>query len=280
VPGSPRLDEDDREAARTLLGKKKRKKRAVPFYQRAWFTGAVTAAVLVVIAWIFYTAVLKAPSPESLYDRASTLIDQDDYTTARDGPIATFLRHYADRDDAQARQMRAWADTADLKTRERQMHARRNSVFQPESEAEAHARRALAFEDRGDLDAAAREWQAVTPLKQEQDADQRPWGLVADKYLADIQKARELAEKVSNSVRTEHLRKEKKYVGDTPLEEMAVQAVRSASAGRKKEEKQKWQALRDEARQKEERPWELVAAWKLHELAEAAALQEQPGEKQ
>jgi serine/threonine-protein kinase len=275
-PGERHLEAEDKEAARTLLGKKKRKKRARPFYQAAWFRGAWAATVLAGIVWILYTVFLKTPAPETLYQQASELMGKGAFEDARSGPIAAFLRYYPDREDAHAQKMRRWADIVDLETAERQMLNRRRSPFPPVG-AEINARKALDFEDRGDLDGAEKEWQAVLPLKEEKNNDERSWGLVAAEYLKAIQGARDLHKKVQDRVRTEHLVPEQKNKFKDRKEELAVQAERAAREGQTVQARKQWQALLEEARkEKSDRPWELLAAWRLFDL-ERAAIQEKEG---
>src|SRR5262249_14876090 len=60
-----RLDAEDKEAARSLLGKKRkkgRKKSSVPFHQRLWFKAGLFSALLVGIGFVFYLAFFKRPS--------------------------------------------------------------------------------------------------------------------------------------------------------------------------------------------------------------------------
>src|SRR5262249_1871987 len=54
LPEQKTLSDADREAARALLRKKKRKEVVVPFYQRGWFLGVCLVAMLAVIGGVFY----------------------------------------------------------------------------------------------------------------------------------------------------------------------------------------------------------------------------------
>jgi serine/threonine-protein kinase len=275
-PGERHLEEEDREAARTLLGKKKRKKRATPLYRKSWFKGALAGLILAGILWVFYTTFLKKPSPEALYEQASQLMRKTAFEDARNGPIASYLRYYPERTDSQAQEIRGWADMVDLETAERQMLNRRHSAFAPVG-AEVNARKALDFEDRGDLAAAEQEWRIILPLKEDTDQDQRSWGLVARKYIEDIEGARDLGKTVKHRVLTEHLLPEKKFKGKTPLEDLAVQAVRAATLKETAQARKYWQDLREGARGKD-RSWELLAASMVFELDQA--LSREPHEKQ
>ncbi|HMF19479.1 MAG TPA: serine/threonine-protein kinase, partial [Gemmataceae bacterium] len=108
----PRMDETDKEAARTLLNKKKKKK-TVPFYRKGWFQAVGLSAILLVVAYFFYATFIKLPSAESLIAEAERLRTVD-RRQARSGPIQTFIDnwdHYKDHKDAD--KMRAWADEID-----------------------------------------------------------------------------------------------------------------------------------------------------------------------
>jgi serine/threonine-protein kinase len=270
--GGPVLEEEDREAARTLLGKKKKKKRkkqAEPFYRRTRFRAAVLASLLGVILWVFYATFIKKPSPDALYERAVALMyNPETHKEAWEGPIADFLRYYPDRGDAQARQMRAWDDQVAEETREQEMLDWRSRGLEPDGEAERRARAALTLQEKGSLPAAAREWEKVVPLKDKQDRNQRAWGLVAAKYKKEADAALALWKKVEHEVTTEHVLK-KKYQGEMPLEKLAAEAVRQGGKGDGAGAREKLEALRDEARQTHDRPWELVALWRLSLLPEA-----------
>src|SRR5262249_23595259 len=93
------MDDEDKAAARTLLGrkKKKRKRSGVPFYYQIWFKAAVYAGLLVGIGFVFYLVFIKRPSPEALYKAAAKMMAQDEWDEAREGPIQDFLRYYPDR---------------------------------------------------------------------------------------------------------------------------------------------------------------------------------------
>src|SRR5262249_4112489 len=62
------LDETDKEAARTLLGKKKKKK-TIPIYRQGWFTAVSAGAVLAGLAFVFYLVFIKIPAPETYEQR-------------------------------------------------------------------------------------------------------------------------------------------------------------------------------------------------------------------
>src|SRR5262249_14202827 len=71
------VDDEDREAARVLRGKKKKKKRTVevPLLQQKWVKAAGLVAGLlglVVVAWL----AMRSPSPEKLYAGVQAVLDR------------------------------------------------------------------------------------------------------------------------------------------------------------------------------------------------------------
>jgi serine/threonine-protein kinase len=295
--GAPGLEEEDKEAARTLLGKKKKKKkRAVPFYRRNWFRGAVLAALLVGIGWVFYTAFIKPPSSESLHAQARELLANNEAKEAREGPIAAFLRYYPDRDDKNARDIRRWADEVDLAQREEQMRKRRDAGWATsgdDKEAEDQARLALAAEERDDLPAAEQAWKKVLPWKDKENRDLRAWGLVAEKHHNEIAAA--LAEYYKAYRAIDYEKLGTRYEATTPVSKKAAEAVRAEVEARtfaKRKGKAAaekylaaartaWEEVRTLTQGNavgESKLWGLVARWRLHELPRPPA--EEQGAKE
>src|SRR5439155_8490760 len=88
----PAMDETDKEAARTLLHKKKRRK-VEPFYSKGWFQAIALGAVVVALGYVIYAAFFKTPSAESLYAQVKTLMasgNSEQRMEARKGPITDF----------------------------------------------------------------------------------------------------------------------------------------------------------------------------------------------
>jgi serine/threonine-protein kinase len=296
----PGLEEEDKEAARTLLGKKKRKRthRGEPFYRRVWFRAAVLAALLAGIGWVFWVVVIKPPSLDTLYDRAAALVDNPEtLQEARNGPLADFLHYYPDRDDFKARQMHTWADEADRALREEQMYRRRKNDLEPDGAdkaAEVHARLALTAEEKGDLPAAQNEWKAMLPWKKKEDRDLRAWGLVAEKHYNDVLEVRKRYDEIKSKTRLEHLSK-KPYEATTTAGQEAVQAVRAQLEAERAQQKgdapsakkywadarSHWESVRAEAQRessRDNRLWEFMARWRLRELPEVKTPDKQPRE--
>ena len=84
-PLTTAMDESDKELARSLLGKKKKKAKVVPFYRKGWFTLAGVGGVMACLAVVFYFLFLKVPSPETYVERAKTQLNAADYSERKEG---------------------------------------------------------------------------------------------------------------------------------------------------------------------------------------------------
>ncbi len=198
-------DEADREAARVLkeaATRKKIKRRSRPIYERGWFLSVAVAAVLGVMSWFTWYFFLRPPSPDELYHKAQVLMETNRTDEARDGPIKEFLERYKDRDDAQAAEMRAWADRIDREVRELQLHKIMKLGRPAEDEAEQAAFAAVQAEEAGEWTQARAHWHALDKYKDIKDykdskaMDLHAWSLVADKRLREIQEADDLGKQL------------------------------------------------------------------------------------
>jgi eukaryotic-like serine/threonine-protein kinase len=177
-PPGQRLEEEDKDAARTLLGRKKRKKKKVPFYQRRWAQAFVLSALLVGIVFVIWRA-LQPPSPDQLYARAAAFDDPERRDTAQDA-MKEFLERYPG--DPRAAQVRTWARNLEAREQENDLlhraNVRRNlnKDFEPASVQEGIAYDALRFQRVGDLPAAYERYQR---LKEETQNKPDDHGLLA-----------------------------------------------------------------------------------------------------
>jgi serine/threonine-protein kinase len=278
-PSDAVLDDRDKDAARFMLGKKRKKRKALPFYRKGWFTIAVLCLMAVVFATAIYFAFIRAPGAESLYAQAQELMksDNDDkHREAREGPLADFLRYYPDH--PKAAQVQAWADQVDRDVAETQMINRRNAKFRfdeddpEEKAAEEKARLALDSEDIGKLDTAAQLWAELVRYKDDKEhPKQRPWGLVAEKYLKELQEVEKLAAQLRNSLQTEKIL-QKKHKGESLNEETALQALRAEAAEQWSDAQDTWLLLRNRTESDpKQRHWHLLAAKKVRELKNKGA---------
>ena len=261
------LDESDRDAARAMLGKKKRKKKAQPFYTRGWFTIAALAAIAVTVIIVGYFVFLRAATAETLFAEAQALMksgDDEKRDEARKGPVAEFLRAYPNHEKAP--QVQAWADEVDREMREKQMFNRRNRNIIADSEPEKDARLALDSEDLGKLDAAARLWLHIAELKDAKDPDVRAWGLVGAKYYKDLQDVANTYDGLKVALQSEKILKQK-HEPKSIHEERAIQAVREEIAEQWDKARDEWELLKKRTESEpDERRWYLLAVKRLREL--------------
>jgi serine/threonine protein kinase len=273
--GDKKLDEEDKTAARVMLGKKKKKKET-PFYAKGWFTIAALSLIALASMTGIYFVFLRTPGAESLYSQAETLL-KTDKQAAREGPVASFLQSYPKHEKAP--QVQAWADQYDFEMRDRQMHNRRDSRLRlnVEEEEEKLALAALDEEDKGKLDAAAKHWKELSAKKGNADANLHAWGLVGERYERELQKVEERYTDLRKRVLLERASKIEAKASDD-LEKSALDSVRDEIAGERADTpenakehftlaKERWDVLQKSAEAPaERRPWYLLAAKRKYEL--------------
>lgn len=261
-----KLDETDKEAARTLLGKKKKKK-STAFYRQGWFQAGAISALLLAASYVFYLAFIKRPSAESLYQEASQLWAQDP-KAARNGPIRQFLEYYPQ--DANAATVQGWADDYDRDLLDKQLHARRHAGFKAADDGERLARLALSHEDAGERTQAEEEWRKLAEFKARKSGnpDDRAWGLVAEKYLEQFQEVDELHKRLLDRAGKEPDKKAKDDDKKLSREErIALDAVRSEQRKDFSQAKTHWEKLKADAKEDEKlRKWYLLAAQRARQL--------------
>ena len=207
-----RLDETDREAARALRGKKKKKKKDadVPLLERTWVkaTGLVVA-LLLVIGGAYYA--LKPASPESLAAR----VESADSPEAKIEAAEKYLDRYGENPGELTDRAAAAFRDGHVALREKQLATRRRSnIMKPfendDPDAYKVAWEAVEFEEKGSLALAEQHWRRVKEkfpeegklpfaLKEDVLAKAR-WGWLADKRLADIHAARKDLGEVRKSI--------------------------------------------------------------------------------
>jgi serine/threonine-protein kinase len=183
------LDEHDKEAARTLLGKKKKKGRRkatdVPFYAKVWFKAAVLLAGLVGIGFLL-VVLLKAPGPDELYARAKRSVENKDWEEVQ--KIAEDYRHYyPDRKGTQTDDIEAWADNARVVLLKDQLERWNNVKAPVDHGPEEIARTALRQEEENKFSEAMLGWLSLSKLKQSTGSE-RIYGLLAEERAKAIYK--------------------------------------------------------------------------------------------
>jgi len=172
-PRGQKLEDEDKDAARTLLGQKKKKKKTVPFYQRRWLKGALLSLLLVGIGYVVVLA-FQPPSPLQLYKLAGKYMNDDPerWDKARE-PIDEFLARYPE--DERAGTVREWDRKLQARDQEDDLRNRMlllgkiGRPFTPRNVPEELAHDGLRYQDFGDLPAARERWQQLKQLTDNKD---------------------------------------------------------------------------------------------------------------
>ncbi len=255
--GDKKLDEDDKDAARAMLGKKKKKK-AAPFYTKGWFTVLALMMVAMGLGVFVYFAFLRTASAEALYDQAK-MLQATDQKAAREGPIADFLRYYPNHE--KVGQVQTWADQIDFETLDKQMHNRRNSPLKfTTTPDEDLFRKALVEEDEGKLAEAAKRWDELQKKKSSADPEMHAWGLIGEHYAQEIKKVDDLYNQLQQKAAA-------KNTGptDDDIARLALTAMQAELARDLGKAQNEWDDLKK--RPEVPRRWYLLAAKRSRDLA-------------
>jgi hypothetical protein len=267
TPADLKLDEEDKDIARVMVGKKKKKKKAQPFYTRGWFTLTALGGLLLFMGGFLFYVFFVPPSAESLYRQAESLMksgSKEDQLAARDGPLADFLRYHPEHE--KKAQIQEWADQIDFEIRDRQMHNGRNrssKIEGPDAREEQLARDALDDEDLGNLAGAAGRWDELSKRKGNSDPDLHKWGLVGERYKQEIKNVDALYHQLWFKIKEER-NLEKPTVPGDDLERLGLDALREEMAKHLPQAKNHWDDLKSKAGNR--RRWYLLAAKRSREL--------------
>ena len=169
--------------------------------------------------------------------------------------------------------MLAWADQVDLTLRERQLRKRMSLGLLPDDEAEKKAVSAVRHEETGDVGGARDRWQALLLFKELKDPENRPWGLLAEKRLADLDamelQLRELQHRVELA-----RNQQKEFEPADEREAQAARALRFELFGDFARAKEIWSSLPGSRSESGPRVWILMAAAKIRELTPKAEAEE------
>ncbi len=232
--GDKKLDEEDKAAARVMLGKKKKAK-TTPFYAKGWFTILALTMVAVLVAVGVYFAFVRVPDAEALYSSAETTL-RSDKAKAREGPIADFLRYYPGH--AKSGQVKAWADQIDFELLEKQMYIRRNGALKlPPTAEEITFNKALDFEKEGKLPEAAALWEELSAKKGNADAESHVWGVLGERYAKDHRDADALLARL----KIKAVAKDAK--GEDKFEQASLEALQSENDQQFAQAKNRWDDL-------------------------------------
>jgi hypothetical protein len=280
-PEAARIEADDKEAVRALLGRKKKKRpeERLAFYQRGWFKAIVLGVVLVAVVGALAAYFLVPPTPEALFKSVEQVMangDLEQKVAARQsGAIHKYMSLFGGQDDEPTRKVRQWADEIDAEEYERRLLKRINVKIQLDKD-EAQCQAAMLMEDEGDLAQARATWAVLAKYKEgpprPTPSDKRSCGLFAENHLVildDVDTREKALQKVATknglSARFDPADDIEKKAADA----MLVQLQDPPKAAKAWEEFQK-KLDRDSAAQ---RAWWLLAAKRLYELKQAPKIE-------
>lgn len=175
------MSKHDESTLKKILGRKKKKKRkAVPFYERVWFLTACLVLLVAGVAWGFWPL-----SDQEKFERAQALMASDDpvgWDTARKKYLDPILENPESQYAAKAQ---AYVDQIEMSNAERRALARARRGRDPESEAERHFMRAHKFEEFGDRRTALATYRGMVDLFAE-DKESRPFVNLARRRVEEI----------------------------------------------------------------------------------------------
>lgn len=259
------IAEEDKEIARTMVGKKPKKKKKPPFYTQSWFTLSAVGLMAATIVFLVWFIFIKAPSAEKLVAQMESLVKSDEgKREARDSVIPEFLKTYPDH--PLKSKVLDWRDKIDLETTERQTMNRRKNAIPPDEGGEKTVREAIDNEEAGKLEEANKRWKEILPLKKSDDKEQRGYGLLAEKYLKEYDAVDSLSKDLRRKLAEEQALG-KKAKGDTEAEQIALDATRGEMEEKYEKAKVHWDDLKKYSDDKTDlRRWWLLASKKVREL--------------
>jgi hypothetical protein len=137
-------------------------------------------------------------------------------------------------------------------------------------EQEKLAWEALDDEDAGNLTRAVRAWKDLANLKDSADAKLKPWGLLGDKYLKEIEAVEKLHQDLRDRVDKEADAKKLLAAAADRHEAMALEALVADKEGKTGAALLAWDDLRKKTDgERELRRWYVLAVWRHRELTAA-----------
>jgi serine/threonine-protein kinase len=279
--GKRNPDKEDREAARTLLGRprgKRKKKKGL--HQMVWVQAVGLALLLAGVIGVLVIAV-RPPSADSLYRQAEKLMASDNpdkHTRAREGPIAEYLSRYGELDTPQTNQVRRWADDYDVARYEKLLarHVRHEKkkvglAVEARTEAERLAFKAALAEQEGNADEAVKLWKQVA------EEDPVRVGLLAKRHLERFDSA--AAQKKQLSALRDEVRLNRSEPQLDDFRKAAFLGLRHEKLGDRRGALRRYERLKEEAdreasdkeadQAEEQRLWSLYAALHARRLKDS-----------
>ena len=279
------INDEDRDAARTLLGGKSRlkrkRKKGKGFFRSVLFQILAITALLGGMGLILWV-VFSPPAPEKLYEQAKKLMEAGsvedwDKAGSERGPLALYMKHHGDRPGAETKQVRQWQEQVEMWQSEQLLQkflekrrAKRDSLMERQNEAQEDAFKAITAEDDGKLDEAQRRWDEMTK-KYESGSGFTRWGRLAEAHAKIVARALKQDEQWREPPRTSDA--ERKGLEKDAFEAWQAEGRNAAVASKKfKELKDKCESeLKEVApgKESEARYWLLYATHKLRQLEQS-----------
>ncbi|MFO0809692.1 MAG: serine/threonine-protein kinase [Gemmataceae bacterium] len=268
-------DQADRDAARALrsaVGKKKFRKKTVPFYEKVWFQGIGLVLLLGGALATFYV-LTKPPSAESLHSLAKSDIESNDSDRAFKH-LQRYIDLYGGRDDAMTRDVRTWNEKLWADLREQQLFNRFNRKMSPEDEGQRLSADALRRENDGELAEARKAWKDMEDhYRNAPDSDRAAYAWVAKRKIAEIDAIPQREAKLYAGIEDERKGTSPAPERKDGFERDAILALRYESLLDLPTARDRWAKLRDNTiKELKDRPWLLLSADKARKLkAEAVS---------
>jgi serine/threonine-protein kinase len=236
-----RLDASDKDAARALRGRKKKRKATGPLLQQKWVQAAGLVGLLGAMVFGVYLAV-KPPAPEKLY----ASIGRAETPEARLEAASRFLEVHGAKGGELVDGAAGVFREATVRAREKQLDNRfHGNMAKPtekdDPEAYGTAWEAMSAEKAGTLDAAEALWTKVRGrfpdeaklqyTTNEDELARARWGWVADKRIADIAGARAELSRIDQKIAASRPIEQPLKTDPTSPESLALRARRLARLG-------------------------------------------------
>jgi serine/threonine-protein kinase len=171
-------------ALRKTLGKKKKKRKKVPFYERIWFLAVCLALLVGAVAWAAWPH-----SDQTLFAQAERLMQSqntNDWATARERYLEPLLARSPQGEFAS--RAREYIEQIDMDLAERQASTTARLGKEPRSEAERLYIEASRFEQFKDRITALERYRGMVELFKDRE-DDRPYVNLARKRIREIEES-------------------------------------------------------------------------------------------
>jgi serine/threonine-protein kinase len=273
------LDESDKDAARSLRGKKKKKKKAAPLFQQTWFRAGLLALALVGIVAVTAYLLTTGSGPGG-FDEAYARVEE---ATTPESKLATseaFLKSYGSDPDPRVEKVRAvYRDQRARKAEEVLYRWQGKKLGQPDvfgEEAYRTSMQALEAEREGRLKQAAELWAAVrdkhsaydtAKMTDDAEANKGALGWVGDVHIRHIEKAvPEALKRLRKEIDDERTFEAPRNFDPASPEGLSVRALRLGQFNDRPKARQVWSEVVGKTdKDPDQRVWYLLAAQQLAE---------------